>query len=76
MVQGSFMNKVVVGSNLVAVTQTSDIAPVSSKEFLDIQPTIECSFSLKRVRDIIRTYSRLKTNFVIFYSDTHCGSLS
>ena len=31
--------------------------PVSSKEFLDIQATIECGFTLKRVRDMIRTYS-------------------
>ena len=28
------------------------------KEFLDIQATIECGFTLKRVRDIIRTYSQ------------------
>ena len=28
------------------------IAPVSSKEFFDIQATIECGFTLKRVRDI------------------------
>ena len=34
------------------------IAPVSSKEFLDIQATTECRFTLKRVRDmIIITYS-------------------
>ena len=39
----------------VAVTQTSDFAPVLSKEFLDIQATIECGFALKRVRDMIRT---------------------
>ena len=42
----------VVGSSLVAVTKTSDFAPVSSKEFLDIQATIECGFTLKRVGDI------------------------
>ena len=34
-----------------------DFAPASSKEFLDIQATIECGFTLKRVRDMIRTYS-------------------
>ena len=47
----------VVDSNLVAVTVTcnSDIGPVSSKEFLDIQVTIECKFTLKRVRDMIIT---------------------
>ena len=32
-------------------------APVSSKEFLDIRATIECRFTLKRVRDMTRTYS-------------------
>ena len=31
--------------------------PVSSKEFHDIQATIECGFTLKRIRDMIRTYS-------------------
>ena len=29
-----------------------------SKEFLDIQATIECGFTLERVRDMIRTYSQ------------------
>ena len=32
---------------------------VSSKEFHDIQATIECGFSLKRLRDMIRTYSQI-----------------
>ena len=31
--------------------------PASSKEFLDIQATIECRFNHKRVHDTIRTYS-------------------
>ena len=31
--------------------------PASSKEFLDIQATIEDGFTLKRVRDMTRTYS-------------------
>ena len=31
---------------------------VLSKEFLDIQATTECSFTVKRVRDMIITYSR------------------
>ena len=35
----------------------SDFASASSKEFLDIQITIECGFTLKRVRGMIRTYS-------------------
>ena len=36
-----------------------DFAPASSKEFLDIQATIECGFTLKRVRDMIKTYSQI-----------------
>ena len=47
-------------------TLTSDIAPVSSKEFLDIQATIECRFTLKCVLGMIITYSR-KRLFVKFY---------
>ena len=38
-------------------------SPVSSKEFLDIQATIECWFTLKRVRVIIITYSHLSNYF-------------
>ena len=38
--------------------QTSDIAPVSRKEFLDIQTTIEYRFTLKHVCDMITTYSQ------------------
>ena len=59
MVECSFMNEVVVGSNPVAVTSPSDFVPASSKEFLDIQATIECGFTLKRVRDLIKTYSQM-----------------
>ena len=47
----------VVGSSPVAVTQTSDFVPASSKEFLDIQTTIECGFTVKLVCDMTRTYS-------------------
>ena len=50
----------VVGSNPIAVTKPSDIAPVSSKEFLVIHVTIECGFTLKCIRDMIRTYSQEK----------------
>ena len=46
-------------SSPVAVTSPSDFAPASSKEFLDIQATIECGFTLKRVRDMTRTYSQI-----------------
>ena len=49
----------VLGSSPVAVSLTSDYAPASSKEFLDIQATIECGFNLKSIRDMIRTYSQL-----------------
>ena len=39
-------------TNPVAVTETPDIVPVSSKEFLDIQAAIECRFTPKRVRNM------------------------
>ena len=32
--------------------------PASGKEFLDILATIECGFTLKRVRDMTRRYSQ------------------
>ena len=32
--------------------------PASSKEFLDIQATIKCGFTLKHVRDMTRTYTQ------------------
>ena len=42
-------------SNPLAATQISEAVPVSSKEFLDIQATTECGFTLKLVRDMIIT---------------------
>ena len=36
-----------------------DTAPVLGKEFIDIQGTIECGFTLKRVRDTMRTYNQV-----------------
>ena len=48
----------VVALNPVVVTQTADIASVSSKELLDIQAIIEYGFTLKRLRDMIRTYDQ------------------
>ena len=48
----------VVGSSLVTVTQASDLAPASSKVFLDTQASIECGFTLKRICGMIIT-SRL-----------------
>ena len=47
----------VVGSNPVDLTLTSDVVPVSNKEFLNIQATIERRFTLKSVRDMIVTYN-------------------
>ena len=48
MVKCSFTNEEVVASSPVAVTYTSDILFVLSKEFFYIQATIECRFILKR----------------------------
>ena len=48
MVECSFTNNVVVGSTPVGVSSTSDIAPVSSKEFLDIQAIIVWIHSERR----------------------------
>ena len=36
-----------------------DLAPVLSKEFLDVQATIECGFILKGIRGMIRTHSQM-----------------
>ena len=58
MVECLLRNYMVVGSSPIAVTYTSDFAPVSGKEFLDIQATTECGFTLKRVRDMIKTFSQ------------------
>ena len=62
----------VLGSSPVAVTSPSDFAPASSKEFLDIQATIECGFTLSRVRGMTRTCSTTKFvcyigKFIIFH---------
>ena len=35
------------------------MAPASSKEFLDIQATVECGFTLNLVRDMIKTYNQM-----------------
>ena len=42
---------------------TATIFSASFKEFLDIQATIMCGFTLKRVADMTRTYSHNKINF-------------
>ena len=42
-----------------------NFAPASSMEFLDIHATIECRFTLKRERDMIRTYSQFEGSIII-----------
>ena len=55
-------------SLLEAGAKSEGFAPASSKEFLDIQATIECGFTLKRVRDMTRTYSyQLLLDYEIHY---------
>ena len=46
-------------NSLLKAGAKSDFTPVSSKEFFDIQATIECGFTQKRVRDMTRTYSQM-----------------
>ena len=68
MVECLFTNQVLAGFNSVAATQTFhsiDIVPVLSKEFLDIQATIECRFTLKHVHDMIITYSYTQATYSI-----------
>ena len=43
---------------LSSYTNTQPFGQTSSKEFLDIQATVECGFTLKRVRDMTRTYNQ------------------
>ena len=47
------------GSSPIAVTETSNFAPVLSKEFLDIKAITVCEFTLKHVGDMIRTNSQM-----------------
>ena len=49
----------VLGSSAIVVTETSDFEPASSKEFFDIQATIECGFNMKCIRDMTRIYSQV-----------------
>ena len=60
------------GFEQVAVTYTSDIAPVSSKEFHDNKATIECRFTIKRVRGTIRTYRKNLYFFLLIQNGLHC----
>ena len=58
----------VVGSNPVFVTSTSDIAPVSGKDFLGIQATIEYRFALNAyVNDNNMESIVLRCKFLFFF---------
>ena len=57
----------VVGLNPFDLTLTSDVVPVSNKEFLNIQATTERIFTLKSVRDMIVTYNNTSFRQVSFY---------
>ena len=58
--KGGFLSMLLctLGASLLGDLLTKNLFD-SSKEFLDIQATIECGFTLKRVRDMIRTYSQM-----------------
>ena len=43
----------------VAVAEPSDYGPVLSKAILKTEVARECSFTLKRVRDLIRTHIKI-----------------
>ena len=43
------------GLRSVALISTSDIEPVPSKEFLEVQASINCGFALESVREMILT---------------------
>ena len=55
LVQCSFTNDMVLDSRLLAVTSTSDFAPASSNEKLNIQTTTDYGFNLKFVPDMTKT---------------------
>ena len=55
-----------------AVTYPSAMTPVSNKEFLDIQATIECGFTLKRLCNMIRTYSHFFVSFSVIQVAAVC----
>ena len=59
------------GSNTVAATSTSDIASVSSKEFLHIHTTTECRFTLKCVCDMMKTQSPCHPGYIFEYVYPH-----
>ena len=56
---------------LVVVTKTSYMASFSSKEFLDIQATPDCRFTVKRVSGMIRTHNLLVTVAIFLSTFTY-----
>ena len=56
-------------SNLEPLSSSTNTQPLdqtaSSKGFLEIQATIGCGFTLKRVRDMTKRYNRLKSLFLL-----------
>ena len=58
-VESSFKNEAVLCSGPAAVIEPSDFASPWSKEFVDIQATMEGGFILKRVLDMTRTQGQL-----------------
>ena len=61
------VRKLVVGSSPVAVTETSDIAPVSGKAFLDNQTTTECRFTLNAYVTLIKTHNQVIVCLEFFF---------
>ena len=53
------LTEITVITSLLQLKGAKDFAPASSKEFLDIQATVEYGFTLKHVHDMIRTYSQM-----------------
>ena len=53
----------VLGSSSVAVTSPSDFAPASSKEFLDIQATIDCEKLIDDDDEKLRTHCHVTRKF-------------
>ena len=63
MVECLFTNYVVVGSSVVAVALISDITPISSKDFLDIE-VITLYIHCKRVCDMIKAQSVANISYI------------
>ena len=59
MVEYSFQNKMIVGSILIAVTESSDSPPLSSNKILNMETTKGCGFNLKFVRDMTKSYRKV-----------------